>query len=172
MPELEEEEDLGLSINDLMLDLEPTEEDDEEGTLQDEDDVEEERDEEEEDGEEEQERPKSPTLAHSTNSLGQRLDEKTYARRGSLPLALLAQHRGSLISDILLSKEKRRKSRQLRAPGYKDKQGFIWRRWERGGTSPPINGTESKTKEGEAMEAPSLTVTEPDSSSLRSFSMD
>ena len=25
-------------------------------------------------------------------------------------------------------------------------QGFIWRRWERGGTSPPINGTESKTK--------------------------
>ena len=25
-------------------------------------------------------------------------------------------------------------------------QGFIWRRWERGGTSPPISGTESKTK--------------------------
>jgi len=187
MPEIEEEKDLGLSINSLMLessnlmlniglpDLEPTEEDDEEGTLQDEDDVEEERDEEEE-GEEEHEertflRPKTPTLAHSTNSLGQRPDEET-PRRGSLPLALLAQHRGSFISDILLSKEKRRKSRQLRATGYKDKQGFIWRRWERGGTSPPINGMEFKTKEGEAMEAPSLTVTEPDSSSLRSFSMD
>merc|ERR1719370_1994312 len=92
MPEIEEEKDLGLSINSLMLessnlmlniglpDLEPTEEDDEEGTLQDEDDVEEERDEEEE-GEEEHEertflRPKTPTLAHSTNSLGQRPDEE------------------------------------------------------------------------------------------------
>jgi len=189
MPEIEEEKDLGLSINSLMLessnlmlniglpDLEPTaEEDDEEGTLQDEDDVEEERDDEDEEGEEEVERtflrPRTPTLAHSTNSLGQRPDEETSPRRGSLPLALLAQHRPSLISDILLSKEKRRKSRQLRAPGYKDKQGFIWRRWERGGTSPPISGTESKTKEDEAIEAPSLTVTEPDSSSLRSFSMD
>merc|ERR1712192_371032 len=93
MPELEEEEDLGLSINDLMLessnlmlniglpDLEPTEEDDEEGTLQDEDDAEEERDEEDEEGEEEQDtrtflRLKTPTLAHSTNSLGQRPDEE------------------------------------------------------------------------------------------------
>jgi len=189
MPEIEEEKDLGLSINSLMLessnlmlniglpDLEATEEEDEEGTLQDENDVEEDKDEEEEEEEEEEQgertflRPKTPTLAHSTNSLGHRPDEET-PRRGSLPLPLLAQHRSSLISDILLSKEKRRKSRQLRATGYKDKQGFIWRRWERGGTSPPISGTESKTKEGEAMEAPSLTVTEPDSSSLRSFSMD
>jgi len=93
MPEIEEEKDLGLSINSLMLessnlmlniglpDLEPTaEEDDEEGTLQDEDDVEEEREEEDEGGEEEEERtflrPRTPTLAHSTNSLGQRPDEE------------------------------------------------------------------------------------------------
>jgi len=188
MPEIEEEKDLGLSINSLMLessnlmlniglpDLEPTEEEDEEGTLQDEDEVEEERDDEEEEGEGEEEertylRLKTPTLAHSTNSLGQPANDES-PRRGSLPLALLAQHRASLISDILLSKEKKRKSRQLKATGYKDKQGFTWRRWERGGISPPINGMESNTKEGEAMEAPTLTVTEPDSSSLRSFSMD
>jgi len=95
MPEIEEEEkDLGLSINSLMLessnlmlniglpDLDPTEEEDEEGTLQDEDDVEEERDEEEEEeGEEQLEertflRPKTPTLAHSTNSLGGRPDDQ------------------------------------------------------------------------------------------------
>merc|ERR1712025_433549 len=81
MPEIEEEKDLGLSINSLMLessnlmlniglpDLEPTEEEDEEGTLQDEDEVEEEGE-----GEEEERtylRLKTPTLAHSTNSLGQ-----------------------------------------------------------------------------------------------------
>jgi len=190
MPEIEEEENLGLSINSLMLEssnlmlniglpeLEPTaEEEDEEGTLQDE---EEEQDEEEgeeaKEQEEEEERtflsPKTPTLAHSTASLGNQPDLET-PRRGSLPLPLLAQRRGSLISDILLSKEKRRKAKQLRATGYKDKQGFIWRRWERGGISPHINGTEeSKNKEVGAMETPSLTVTEPDSSSLRSFSMD
>jgi len=92
MPEIEEEKDLGLSINSLMLessnlmlniglpDLEATEEEDEEGTLQDEDDVEEDRDEEEEEEEEQGERtflrPKTPTLAHSTNSLGHRTDEE------------------------------------------------------------------------------------------------
>jgi len=92
MPEIEEEKDLGLSINSLMLessnlmlniglpDLEATEEEDEEGTLQDEDDVEEDRDEEEEEEEEQGERtflrPKTPTLAHSTNSLGHRPDEE------------------------------------------------------------------------------------------------
>jgi len=194
MPEIEEEENLGLSINSLMLessnlmlniglpDLEPTEEDEEEGTLQDEDEANVEEDEVVEEDEEHKLKepartflqPKAPSLAHSTNSLGHQPDlETTTTRRGSLPLALLAQRRGSLIADLLLSKEKRKKARQLnKQPGYKDKQGFIWRRWELGGTSPHINGTGSKTKEDEVMEAPSLTVTEPDTSSLRSYSMD
>merc|ERR1719166_231193 len=163
-------------LNIGLPDLEPTEEDEEEGTLQGEDEANVEEDEEHKLKEPARTflQPKAPSLAHSTNSLGRQPDlEITTTRRGSLPLALLAQRRGSLIADLLLSKEKRRKARQLnKQPGYKDKQGFIWRRWELGGTSPLINGTGSKTKEDEVMEAPSLTVTEPDTSSLRSYSMD
>jgi len=94
MPEIEEEENLGLSINSLMLessnlmlniglpDLEPTEEDEEEGTLQGEDEANVEEDEVE--GEDEEHKleepartflqPKAPSLAHSTNSLGRQPD--------------------------------------------------------------------------------------------------
>jgi len=94
MPEIEEEENLGLSINSLMLessnlmlniglpDLEPTEEDEEEGTLQDEDEANVEEDEVEVEDEEHKLKesartflqPKAPSLAHSTNSLGQQPD--------------------------------------------------------------------------------------------------
>jgi len=94
MPEIEEEENLGLSINSLMLessnlmlniglpDLEPTEEDEEEGTLQDEEEANVEEDEVEVEDEEQKLKkpartflqPKAPSLAHSTNSLGQQPD--------------------------------------------------------------------------------------------------
>jgi len=94
MPEIEEEENLGLSINSLMLessnlmlniglpDLEPTEEDEEEGTLQGEDEANVEEDEVEEEDEEHKLKepartflqPKAPSLAHSTNSLGRQPD--------------------------------------------------------------------------------------------------